>query len=613
GTPIQATEESNSPVNNGVTAQKDFLATIPWDAEYDVVVLGYGFAGSAASIAAADKGAKVLLSEKAPQGKEGGNSKYAAQHVLSIDPKYSDEEALKYLQRLRGENPTPSDKTLLAFIHGAKKQVDYMKFLGVENPPEYPSVEYPEYEGAEAYRSTGVKLPGGDGALYALMQKNIQQRGNNIDVWYNSPGKKLIQDPETGIIHGVIIEVEGQPKYVRAKNGVVLATGGYENNPDMFRDFARTQKAYSKGARYNTGEGVLMAMDVKANMVNMANNNGPDPNVLNPETGISYGYMVTGEKDSDWSGPAFTRHNVIMVGPDGKRFFNEAKKTRHGRVPFHGDYNYLQMPDPAYMIFDENARKASRIYGSWSDGNLAEIEKGIVKKADTLEELAKLMNIDVEGLVDQVKRYNQYCKDGKDQEFDRSPKLLKPLTTAPFYAVEVVPTYTNTQGGPERDETAAILDRQGKRIPHLYGAGELGSVFSNKYNGSGNIGESLIFGRIAGAEAANTKSDVDQRSVLNGKPGFNQVTLQQEYVLEPGEKLGIGQGIGGQIVLAVKSDNGKIVSVRILKQEETPGVGSKALEILPTEAVQSNGNVDNYTGASVTSQGFKEALADALK
>lgn len=362
--------QTTSPVAPApVSVPVDFLSTIPWDAEYDVVVLGYGFAGGAASIAAADKGAKVLLSEKAPQGSEGGNSRYAAQHVIFVRPEKTDADAMAYLKALRGPNTNPSDATLEAFVKGARQNIDYLKFLGAKDPAVEIRAEYPDAPGADSIGSCMVHKPGGDGALYALIQENVAKRGNNIDVWYNAQGKKLIQDPKTGIIHGVIIDVNGTPKYVRAKNGVILATGGYENNPNMFRNFAAKDHAYSKGARFNTGDGIVMADDVQANIVNMANNNGPDPNVINPDNGISYGYMVAGSKDSAWSGPAFTRHNVIMVGKDGKRFWNEAQKTRHGRVPFHGDYVHLMMPDPAYMVFDENARLASKIYGSWSEGS----------------------------------------------------------------------------------------------------------------------------------------------------------------------------------------------------------------------------------------------------
>lgn len=590
----------------------EFLKTVQWDAEYDVVVLGYGFAGAATAITAADQGAKVLLSEKAPKGQEGGNSRYAHQHAMYVDKSFTDEQALKYLQLMRGKNTNPTDATLLAYIRLAKEQIEYLKFLGAENPEYYQTCEYPEFEGCKAFGLAAVKLPGADGRLYALMQQNVEKRADKIDVWFNAPGTKLIQDPATGIIHGVVITVDGVAKNVRAKNGVVLATGGYENNPDMFRNWANTEVAYAKGAHFNTGDGITMAMDVQAEIVNMANNNGPDPNVINPATGNAFGYMIAGSKDYDASGPAFTRHDVIMVGADGRRFWNETLKTNHGRIKFHNDYVHLRMPDPSFMIFDEDARRASKLYGGWSEGNLKEIESGLVKKADTIEELAKIIGADPKGLAEQVAEYNEFCRTGVDKQFGRGKDLLKPLDHAPYYAVPVAPTYTNTLGGPLHDEIGAIIGRDGKRIPHLFSAGELGSIWSWKYNGNGNIGESLIFGRISGKSASAVKTDVSQDSVMGGRTAFNQVQKSVKAEAAAGEKLGESRGIGGKIVIAVKKDGDRITSIRVVEQNETPGIGAKALETLPAQAMKANGPVDAVTGATVTTRAFNEALKQAL-
>ena len=514
-------------------------------------------------------------------GSEGGNSRYAAQHVIFVRPSHTDADAMKYLKALRGNNTNPTDATLEAFVKGARENINYMRFLGAKDPKVEIRAEYPDAPDADSIGSAMVHSPGGGGTLYALIQENVNKRKGNIDVWCNASGKKLIQDPQTGIIHGVIIEVNGTPKYVRAKNGVILATGGYEDSPDMFRNFAIMQHAYSKGACFNTSDGIVMADDVQANIVNMGNNNGPD-------------------------------HNVIMVGQEGKRFWNEAQKTRHGRVPFHGDYIHLMMPDPAYMVFDENARLASKVYGSWSEGSEKEIAAGLVKKTNTLEELAIIIGVDAKGLADQVARHNKFCETGVDPQFNRPKELLLPLSKAPYYAVQVQPTFTNTLGAPERNQNAEIMSRNGGIIPHLYGAGELGSIWSHKYSGSGNISESLVFGRVAGANATVVKSDVSQESVLGGKPGFRPDETAPLYQLQPSEKLGIGRGMGGVIAIAVKTDGGKIVSIRVLNQHETPGIGGKPIAILPNEAVANNGKIDNVSGASVTSNGFRTALADAL-
>jgi predicted oxidoreductase len=101
-------------------------------------------------------------------------------------------------------------------------------------------------------------------------------------------------------------------------------------------------------------------------------------------------------------------------------------------------------------------------------------------------------------------RYNQYCKAGKDGDFGRPKEDLRALETS-LYAIQLWPALINTQGGPRRDKDSRVLDPEGKPIPRLYAAGELGSIWGYLYQGACNIGESLVFGRIAGKNAAAEK------------------------------------------------------------------------------------------------------------
>lgn len=604
--PIQA------PTTNAAAASSSYLKSIHWDAEYDVVIAGYGFAGAAAAIAAADHGAHVLLVEKAPYGKEGGNSRYAHQGCLFFNPDAPDDQLFAYMKAMQAGADNPSDEVIRTYIRETKKQVQYLKALGAKDPKVTPNAaEFPHFPGAKYVERVFVSLPGGDGKLYALMQENVEKRADKITVWYDSPAVKLLQDEHTGIVHGLVVKSEGKERFVRAKNGVVLATGGFENNPQMFQNYAYVYGAFPKGAHYNTGDGIEMALDANAKLVNMAVLNGPDPNVINPATGAAYAYLLHDISHSI-SGCGFTRNNAIFVGADGWRFMNEATHSKHGRIPYHNGWTPLVMPDKSFLIFDEAARKSECIYESWSKDAEKEIASGQVKKANTIAELAKLLGVDPAGLQKQIDFYNQQCKEGEDKQFHREAKYLKPLLQAPYYGIAVEKTFTNTQGGPERNEKAELLNRAGGTIAHLYAAGELGSIFPNLYNGGGNIGESLAFGRIAGEQAAQPKSDVTQQSVLLGRTGWApQKTVTAKTASD--ELIGTGRGIGGKIVLGVKTKDGKITAVRVLEQHETPGIGAKALETLPQEAVAKNGAVDVVTGATVTSKGFQEALKQALK
>ena len=104
-------------------------------------------------------------------------------------------------------------------------------------------------------------------------------------------------------------------------------------------------------------------------------------------------------------------------------------------------------------------------------------------------------------LEETVARWNSHCQAGSDPDFGRT-MMLCPIQAAPFYAVELSPSMLNTQGGPRRNTRAQVVRPDGSPIPRLYSAGELGSIYSYLYQGTGNIGECLAFGRIAGRNAA---------------------------------------------------------------------------------------------------------------
>ena len=117
--------------------------------------------------------------------------------------------------------------------------------------------------------NTGMKQGdnGGGGAGYALLQRNVEDRSDAIDVWYEAPAKHLIQDPSTKIVHGVIAEVDGQEISIRAKNGVILALGGYENSPEIQQNYTQRKFWPSLGrALYNEGDGVKMLLEINADL-----------------------------------------------------------------------------------------------------------------------------------------------------------------------------------------------------------------------------------------------------------------------------------------------------------------------------------------------------------
>lgn len=601
-TPAQ-TEEGNK--------EEVFEDTISWDAEYDVIVVGYGMAGAATSIQAAEKGAKVLLLEKAPKGHEGGNSKYAGQGFVTVEPENRD-KALEYFKRIRGKYNTPEDDVLAAFTDTIITNADWINSLGGNAIIAGKSIgEFRDIEGWDLMNAWSINGKIFDAGAYNFLH-SVVEKNDLIDVWYEAPGEQLIQDPETKIVHGVVAGVDGKKYNIRAKNGVVLCTGGFENNQQMIQDYLQLPYAYSKGALYNTGDGIKMAMEVGADLWHMGNIAGPDLNAIDKETGRSYGYAIQGEHPL--LSTKFTLGNVIFVGADGTRFIDESVTPGHGFIDFHGMKLRMPVSLPAYCVFDSTAIN-NTIYAAWGEDKSDEIEKGIIIEAETLDGLAEKLGLPAGSLSSTVKQYNEFCANGEDIQFGRHEETLNPLnTTGPYYAFEVAPTFTNTQGGPRRDAEGRILDTNGNTIPHLYSAGELGAIWGDIYQGAGNLSECISFGRISGIAAAAVKDDVAQKSVMDGKTPVNfKIEANQTFETSANEYIGVGSGMGGELIVKVTMDGDKIVSVEILSQNETKGISDPAIEKIPSAIVEAQSTeVDTVTGATTTSKAIIQAVTDAL-
>jgi uncharacterized protein with FMN-binding domain/succinate dehydrogenase/fumarate reductase flavoprotein subunit len=462
----------------------------------------------------------------------------------------------------------------------------------------------------DAWSINGVTY---DAGCYKWLQSVVNEHSAAIDVWFNAPGRELIQDPQTKIIHGVLAEVEGKQYRIRAKNGVVLCTGGFENNQQMIQDFYQMPYAYSKGALYNTGDGIKMAWNAGADLWHMGNVSGPDLNAIDKRVGRAYGCNIQG--GHVLTGSLFTRGNVIFVGPDGTRFVDESVTPGHGFINYHGMKLRMPVPLPAYCVFDSAAFNTT-IYHAWSDDKSKELAEGIIVQANTLDELARKLGLPSGSLSSTVSQYNQFCAEGRDIQFGRNREHLVPLArTGPYYAFEVFPTFTNTQGGPRRDAQGRIAGINGEPIPHLYSAGELGSIWGDIYQGAGNLAECLAFGRISGTNAAAVKNDISQDSVMGGRTpvNFKYVKTTPSYPTAANEYIGAGSGIGGELIVKVSMDGTRIGSIQFLKINESVGISDKAVERIPAAIIRSQSTkVDVVTGASTTSRAIMAAVEDAL-
>ncbi len=586
-----------------------FEQTVEWDAEYDVVVAGFGCAGANAAIAAADEGAKVLLLEKAPEAHAGGNSIACVQLMCAVD----DPEAFKtYMRGLRGGYETPSDAIIDVYAEECAKNVDWLVHLGAKAEEITPAAahEYPMLEGADKFQLVTVHPLKADGAAYRLFKNAVKERRDLIDVWYEAPATQLIQDPTTKVIHGVVVEADGRTVNVRAKNGVILTLGGFENSPRYQQDYLSHEFWPSLGhAIYNTGDGLAMAQAVGANLWHMNNQETNNFEFVEPES-----MSVTWKFDSCVRG--------ILVGNNGKRFINEHDNgsQTHGHVNVGGTWFTPCLPDISYEIVDQARFEEGPLYTTWTQDNSLEIEKGWVVQAQTLPELAEALGME-EGagsaLEQTVADWNTFCELGVDYAYGVAVDWLVPFGDGPFYAVRLHHALVNTQGGPEKDENGQILDPFGNPIPHLYEAGEFGDIWSHLYQASCNLGGGLIFGRISGRNAAAPKDDVSQDSMMAGKEPFAPSGLQtyEEPVWEAGENQFIGQAEGkfGPFVVRVTKEGDDITDVEVLQSWETPFLTDRAVEDIIRRICEGDTpDVDVCAGATVTSITLCEAVRNAL-
>jgi succinate dehydrogenase/fumarate reductase flavoprotein subunit len=496
-----------------------------FDEEFDVIVVGYGFAGGTAAIEACDAGARVLLIEKMP---DPGGISICAGGGLRVAKTFDD--AYAYLSATNA-GATPDDvlrvfarelTTLeqyfrgLASVNGAvigmrDRETNYplpgsrgFQFLEVDSVP--------GFDGAKAYPFARALRNGPN--VFKVVEDNIRRRP--IEVRLATGAYRLIPN-QHGEVGGVITKVPTATRAIKARHGVILACGGFEANHSMQRQYWHFNPVLSAVSLGNTGDGIRMAMEAGADLWHMWHFHGsygfrhPDP---------AYPVGLRMKRLPDWtpgSKPPETKMSWILLGKNGRRFMNECppyvQDTGHQPLnsfdPVTQSFPYV----PAYALVDEEGRKlyplAKMVYNDrnakyyeWSNDNLKEVERGILHRAESIAELATLMKVDAATLGNTLERWNAQCANGHDEDFGRSAGTMTKIATPPFYFGEVWPVVSNTQGGPVHDTEQRVLNPFGEPIPRLYVAGELGSIWGHLYLSGGNLSECFITGRIAGRHAA---------------------------------------------------------------------------------------------------------------
>lgn len=515
--------------------------------QYDLVVVGYGFAGGAAAIAAADAGLRVLLLEKMPD--PGGISITAGGGIRVCD---DSDAAFRYIQA-SNDGRTPDDNiraiadgmgwlpqwfSALAKEASAVVSVseypgnyplagfDALQMLEVEGIDGFdPNTEYPHAKaltgGTRADRGGSARsATGGGKGVFKVVDAAVRAR-SQVDVRLCAPVRRLLDSG--GRVTGVLAEVDGQEIRIDARRGVVLACGGFEGDADMQQQYWQMGHVLSSACRGNTGDGVRMAQALGADLWHMWHFHGTYGfrHLDHADVGIRMKRLPDWRPDGNGQvGNADSRAAQmawILVDQDGRRFMNEygpyVQDTGHRSMePY--DPATLRFPRiPAWCVFDDNARKLypigspvlndrdPSVHYDWSTDNLKEVENGLLTKADSLAELAQVMSVPQATLIESVSAWNACVERGQDV-LGRPPTSMHALNTPPFYCGQMWPIVSNTQGGPRHDAAQRVVNPYGEVIPGLYVAGELGSIWGSLYTSGCNLAECFITGVIAAQHAA---------------------------------------------------------------------------------------------------------------
>lgn len=536
--------------------------------EYDVIVLGTGGAGLTAAIKAHDEGARVAVFEKAD--KVGGTTAWSGgmiwipnnHHMVELGIDDSRDDALTYLMSLSHGLIDP--ELAAAFIDAGPEMLAWLeantpaRFDIVEGFPDY----HPEFPCGKTEGGRSLECP-----LFPFTELGPWQ--DRVTVGYNygkapitmaeSPlgtavpkpvdpaemqrraerdergcGQSLIGrllkgcldrgiEPVTGAravelvsaegrVTGVRIETANGQEEVRARGGVVMATGGFEWDPAMVRAFLRGPMTSPVSVPTNTGDGLKMAMRIGAGLGNMREGWWM-PAVEVPGDrgdGRPHQHLFAAER---------ARPRSIMVNRRGQRFTNEAANYNAFGAAFHEQdvarFEYANLP--CWFLFDQEHLDRYGFINSPPGQPAADW----VTRADSLAVLATQLGIDPEALTQTVQRWNDHCRAGSDPDFQRGASAhdtwwgdpackgrpeatLGPIERAPFYAVEVRSGVLGTKGGPQTDVRGQVLNVDGEPIAGLYAAGNvMASVMGMTYGGAGGtIAPGMVFGYLAGRHAA---------------------------------------------------------------------------------------------------------------
>ena len=484
---------------------------------WDVIVVGAGNAALCAAVSAAEQGARVLVLEKATEEDRGGNTLFTAGGFRFVHAGLDDLRAdiLDDLSEAEVEQivlpPLPresyyadlmkvteghADEDMsLILIDQSRDTMRWMRQHKVRFVPMFGRQSFVVDGKHHFYGGVNIEAVGGGWGLVDQLMQAAAHMG--VSVRYETGLVRLIQD-QKGVVTGLVAKGPDGFEEIHGRS-IVLACGGFQSNPEMRVRYLGPgwELAKVRGTRHNTGDGIRAAMDVGAQ----------------PFGGWSTCHAVAWDIGAPPFGDRvvldnYQKHSYpigIVVNMEGERFLDEGADFRNHTYAKYGREIMKQPQRAAVQIFD--AKTIDMVREEYR------IHQVVKAEADSIEELAEKLDIDVEGLQQTVRDFNAACQpgdynpavlDGVSTQGIKPPKSnwALPIDTPPYHGFVVTCGITFTFGGLRINTKGEVLDLVDKPIPGLYAAGELvGGIFYQNYLGGAGLMVGSVFGRLAGDSA----------------------------------------------------------------------------------------------------------------
>ncbi|ONI42133.1 flavocytochrome c [Candidatus Epulonipiscium fishelsonii] len=437
----------------------------------DIVIIGAGGAGLTAAIEATQAGKDVIIVEK--MSFAGGNTLKATGGMNATETSVQAAENIPdtvetfVKDTIKGGYELNDVELVNKMAEESAEAIDWLASIDA------PLVQL-SFSGGATY--SRIHQPEGGEPVGAFLVEHLLDEAEElgIEIMYNTEATQIVM--EDGVASGILANSEAVD-YMIDSEAVILASGGFGANEEMYASYKPELEGFvttnHPGA---TGDGISMAQEVGAGLTDI------EQIQIHPTVHQGTSIMVTEGVRGDGG---------ILVNQSGKRFTNELL-TRDvvsaAEIAQDGGF--------AYVIFDQFLREhlgATETY----------IKSGIAVQADTIEELAEMIEIDPATLANTLKTWNEAVANKNDAEFSRSTGMEHDLSSPPYYAVKVSPGVHHTMGGVSINPDAEVLTAEGDVIPGLFAAGEVvGGVHGGNRLGGNAVADIIVFGRVA-AQSAN--------------------------------------------------------------------------------------------------------------